>query len=123
VQQVHLYVPPDPALLQRSKDNSKLSIAVLEPGRRVRLDFGDYVVPGDVLGIELDLTANRPTSATVSTVLTDPEKDSRDPVKLQIRFGTLPDGTTFAERIDLSAPAKHLNVDVQNSGHRKSGGE
>jgi hypothetical protein len=42
VQLVHSYVPPDPARIRQSVSAGKLSVNMVEPGRRVRLDFRDY---------------------------------------------------------------------------------
>ena len=57
---VKAYVPPSPAKLQAAKDGGKISIDVLEPGKRARLNFRDYAKPGDNLAVEVDLASNRP---------------------------------------------------------------
>jgi hypothetical protein len=49
---VKSYVPPDPAKLQAAKDAGKVSIQVLEPGKRAQLNFHDYQKPGDNLHVE-----------------------------------------------------------------------
>ena len=59
---VHSYVPPIPGLMQRSVDSGKLAVQMVEPGRRARLNFGDYLKPGDALGIEVDLATNVPSA-------------------------------------------------------------
>ncbi len=119
VQQVRMYIPPDPALLQKSKDDGKVSIAILDPGKRVRLDFGDYLLPGDTFKIEIDLITNRPSAASISTFVVDTNKKGKDPVSLDVRFGSLRDGTTYAEQVVLTAKAKDIRVEVSNSGYRK----
>ncbi len=112
---VKTYVPPSPARIQTAKDAGKVSIDVLEPGKRARLNFSGYEKPGDNLGVEVDLTSNRPLGVKVATYL----EDAKDVVTLDVRMGQLADGTTYAADITLGAPAKNLTVTVQNSGYRK----
>lgn len=109
------YVPPTPVLIQAAKDAGRISLDVLEPGRRVRLNFRDYFKPGDNLGVEVDLTSNRLLALTIKTHL----QDANDAVDLKARLSTLPDGTSYADTITLNAPAKNLTVKVDNSGYRK----
>jgi enoyl-CoA hydratase/carnithine racemase len=45
-------VPPNPVKIQAAKDAGKVSIDLLEPGKRARLNFRDYEKPGDNLGVE-----------------------------------------------------------------------
>ena len=113
---VKSYVPPSPAKIQAAKDAGKVSIDVIEPGKRVRLNFRDYEKPGDNLGVEVDLTNNHPLAVKVSTYL----DDAKDAVTLDVRMGQLNDGTTYASDITLAAKAKNLTVTVQNSGYRKA---
>ena len=112
---VKSYVPPSPAKIQAAKDAGKVSIDVLEPGKRVRLNFRDYEKSGDNLGVEVDLANNRPLGLKVSTYL----DDAKDAVTLDVRMGQLNDGTTYASNITLDAKAKNIQVTVQNSGYRK----
>jgi hypothetical protein len=114
---VKTYVPPSPAKIQAAKDAGKVSIEVLEPGKRARLIFSGYEKAGDNLGVEVDLVSNRPLGVKVATYL----DDDKDKVTLDVRMGQLTDGTTYASDITLNAPAKNLTVTVQNSGYRKSG--
>jgi hypothetical protein len=112
---VKTYVPPSPAKIQAAKDAGKVSIDVLEPGKRARLNFSGYEKSGDNLGVEVDLTSNRPLGVKVSSYL----EDAKDKVTLDVRMGQLADSTTYASDITLDAPAKNLTVTVQNSGYRK----
>ena len=113
---VKSYVPPNPALIQASKDAGKVSLSLVEPGKRARLDFRDYHKPGDTLGVEVDLASNRLLGLTVKTYL----EDAKDAVTLTARIGQLNDGTTYPDAITLDAPAKKLKVNVDNSGYRKT---
>ena len=114
---VKTYVPPNPAKIQAAKDAGKVTIGVLEPGKRARLNFRDYEKAGDNLGVEVDLVNNRPLGVKVSTYL----DDAKDAVLLDVRMGQLNDGTTYASDITLDAPAKKIQVAVENSGYRKMG--
>lgn len=112
---VKAYVPPSPAQIQVAKDTGKVSIDVLQPGRRARLNFRDYVKPGDNLGVEVDLANNRPLALKVSTYL----EGASDAVTLDVRMGQLNDGTTYPSNVMLNAKAKNITVTVENSGYRK----
>ncbi len=46
-------------------------------------------------------------------------KDAKDAVNLDVKFGALPDGTSYAESITLAAPSEKLAVNITNSGYRK----
>lgn len=113
---VKTYVPPNPTKIQAARDAGNVSVDVLDPGKRVRLNFRDYEQAGDNLGVEVDLTTNRPLGVKVSTYLDDTE----DSVTLDVRMGQLNDGTSYPADIMLHAVAKKLTVAVQNSGYRKT---
>ncbi|MHC1767265.1 MAG: hypothetical protein AB9869_23795 [Verrucomicrobiia bacterium] len=82
---VKTYVPPSPAKIQATKDAGNVSIEVLDPGKRARLNFKSYEKPGDNLGVEVDLTSNRPLGVKVATYL----DDTSDAVTLDVRMGQL----------------------------------
>ena len=109
------YVPPDPAKLQASKQAGKMSVDVLEPGKRVRVNFADYAKPGDKLGLELDVADNRLLSLTVASYMAE----AKDAVQLEGKFALLDNGATYPKQITLNAPAKNIVVTVENSGYRK----
>jgi len=117
IDMVKLYVPPEPARLQSSKDSGKAMIRILEPDRRALVEFGDYLKPGDSLGIEIELTTNRLLGLRVSTYLDSAE----DPVGLVVDMAGLDDGTGYPARIGLEAKAKQMDVTIENSGYRKGG--
>jgi len=114
---VKTYVPPDPAKIQAAKDAGRVTIEILEPGKRARLNFRDYEKVGDNLGVEVDLVNNRALGLKVATYL----DDAADSVLLDVRMGQLNDGPTYASEITLDAKTKKLNVTVHNSGYRKTG--
>lgn len=112
---VKTYVPPNPTKIQLAKDAGNVSIEVLDPGKRARLNFKNYEKPGDNLGVEVDLTSNRPLGVKVATYL----DDASDAVTLDVRMSQLTDGTVYPASATLNATAKKLTVTVDNSGYRK----
>jgi hypothetical protein len=112
---VKSYVPPNAALLDRAVQSGNVSVDVLQPGKVVRLDFKSYQVPGDTLGITLDVTTNRLLGISVSTHLGDLSK----PVSMVAQMGQLVDGTTYTARTELQLTSAGLEVDVVNTGYRK----
>jgi hypothetical protein len=112
---VHAYVPPDPARIQQAAAAGKVSVEIVEPGRRVRLVFKDYLKPGDQLATEIELPTNRLLGMNVQSYLDTPA----DAVLLDVDMGLLPDGTIYTAKTVLDAKAKDLNVTVENTGHRK----
>lgn len=110
---IHKYVPPQPELVQKAKDAGKMAVTSSEPGK-VRLEFKDYVVPGDRFTIDLNAKANSIGAVNVNTYLEKPE----DIVSLDVRFAALPDATSYPAQTTLDATAQNIRVVIQNSGHR-----
>ncbi len=92
---IHQYVPPNPATLQKVFQAGRTGVQILEPGRRGRLDFRDYLIPGDVLGVEVNLTNNKILGLQVGTYIDKPE----DAVSLKVQFATLADGTGYPAQV------------------------
>jgi hypothetical protein len=113
---IHKYVPPNGALIQKAKDAGWMQVQQPQPGM-VRVEFKEFVQRADLLGIDADVKALHLSAMTVSTYLDKPE----DVVALDVRFGTLADGTTYTARTTLDAKAKNIRVVVENTGHRPIG--
>jgi hypothetical protein len=113
---VKTYVPPDPVRIQAVKDAGKVSLDLPGGGKGARVNLRDYAKPGDVLSVEVDPASNRLMGLTVATYL----DDAKDTVTLDVRFADLQDGTGYPATEVLVANAKHLSVNVTNSGYRKS---
>jgi hypothetical protein len=111
---VKLYLPPDPARLELVKAAGKVTLSP-QPGQRARLIFSDYLKAGDSFALDVDLMSNRPLAATVSTYL----DSQKEPVTLDVRFGTLDSSATYPASVVLDAKSKELKVTVENSGYRK----
>jgi hypothetical protein len=110
---IHKYVPPDAALIQKAKDAGRMQVQPVQAGT-VRAEFKDFVQPADAMGIEVDVKALLLSAVTVATYLDKKE----EAVTLDVRFGTLADGTGYAARTALDAKAKSIRVVLENSGHR-----
>ena len=85
-----------------------------QPDGKVRLEFKDYVQPKDMMTIDIDAKAALLSALRVATYIEKPE----DAVTLDVRFGTLTDGTSYTNQTTLEAKAKNIRVVVENSGHR-----
>jgi hypothetical protein len=110
---IQKYVPPDPALIQKAKDAKNLAVAP-QPDGKVRLAFKDYLQPKDTMNIDVDAKAALLSAISVATYLEKPE----DTVTLDVKFGTLTDGTSYTSQTTLEAKAKNIRVVIENSGHR-----
>jgi hypothetical protein len=113
---VKSYLPPDPARIQASQDAGKVSIQVLDPGKRAQVNFHDYQKPGDNLAVVINLANNVVAGIGVSSYLDSPT----DVVTLDAKMGQLNDGTIYTSDVTLNAAAKNLTVTVQNTGYRKT---
>jgi len=110
-------VPLDPDLVQKAKAAGKVSINILEPGKKLRLEIRDYLQPGDLVGVNVNPSTNSLLALNVSSYVESPKDDS---VELVVKMGNLADGTAYSERMTLDAPSESLKVVVENSGYRKS---
>ena len=113
---IQRYVPPNPADIDSAKKREKIAV---KPGQGglVRLEFTDYIKPGDLMAIDVDIAGNRLAGLSVNTYLDKAD----DAVTLTVGFATLPDGTNYNAQTTLDAKAKNITVVVQNSGHRPVG--
>jgi hypothetical protein len=108
---VHQYVPPDSQRIKAAEAAGKISSNPGGPG--VQLELRDYLKPGDRFSIGLNGTTNAINTLSVKSYLDSPT----DAVALNVTFASLPDGASYPSQIVLSAPAKNLQVVVQNSNY------
>jgi hypothetical protein len=113
VELVHQYVPPNPQAIQSAKDAGKLSMSPAG-SNAMRLEFKDFVKPGDSLSINIALPGNSIQGVKVATYL----ESQKDAITLDARFSALDDGTSYMANATLMANAKNLQVVVENSGYR-----
>lgn len=111
---VHSYVPPQSTDIQAAIGAGKMSMQIIEPNRRVQLNFADFKKPGDQLGVQVEIPTNRLLGLSVNSYLDSPS----DAVVLNVSMAVLPDGTIYASHTELDAVAKKVTVTVDNSGYR-----
>jgi hypothetical protein len=107
------YVPPDPAKIQAAKDAGRVTVTP-QAGGPVRVAIAQYLQPGDSLTVDLDAAASRLLGLSVKSYVDTPD----DPVTLDVKMATLPDGALYAAQSSLDASAKKIRVVIENSGHR-----
>ena len=115
VRLVHQYIPLNPNGLQAVTVDGTLTFTVTEPAIRGRLSLRDFLVKGDRVDLDLDLTTNRPLSLNINSHL-DTEQD---PLTLAVTLGSLYGSATFARETVLEAKHKKLKITVKNSEYRK----
>jgi len=113
---VHEYVPPDPQKIQAAQAAGNVSVQ--PSGGLVTMTIKNYNKPGDSLALGFDSAAKKIRSYTVNSYLKDPKDD---PVKLDVTFASLADGTNYPGQSVLDAPGKKIQVKVTNSGYKKVG--
>jgi hypothetical protein len=116
IAKVQTYLPPDAGKLQQIYAAGKATIQVLEPGKKFKLSFPDYNVPGDVLSITLNKATQKIMAVDVNTYI----DDAADKVIFNVTFSDLPDGTQYENTTSLNAQAKQLKVVITNSGFKKA---
>lgn len=110
---LHKYVPPDPARIQYEKQAGKMKVEPVDP-KTIRLNFFDFVVPGDHFTATLDIASSSIASINITTHL----ESAEDVVALAVTMNRLADGASYAGQTLLDAPKKDIRVVVENSGHR-----
>lgn len=119
IEKIQTYLPPDPGKIQKIYAGGKVSIQVLEPGKKFKLSFPDYNEPGDMLAISLDKVAQKIMALAVSTSVDNP----KEMVTFNIIYKDLPDGTQYAGNTTLDAQAKEVKIVIENSGYKKGSGQ
>jgi hypothetical protein len=110
-----MYVPPDPQKMQAAYQAGKISLNPLPGG--VNLIFTDYAQPKDKMTLTFDTATKKITGLTINTYM----GEEKDIVTLQVRMGSLPDGTNYEQQIVLNVTAKQLVVTTTNSNYQKLG--
>jgi hypothetical protein len=83
----------------------------------VNLIFTDYAQPKDKMTLTFGTATKNITGLTINTYM----GEEKDTVTLQVRMGSLPDGTNYEQQIVLDATAKQLVVTMTNSNYQKLG--
>jgi len=114
---VHQYVPPDPQKIQAAQAAGNVAAQPSADGL-TNLTIKNYLKDGDSVALGFDSAAKKIRSYDVNSHLDNP-KDN--PVKLDVSFASLPDGTNYAQQTVLDALGKKIQVKVTNSGYKKAG--
>ncbi|MGH7682610.1 MAG: hypothetical protein ACRENN_11580 [Candidatus Eiseniibacteriota bacterium] len=110
---IQQYLPPSPGRIQVAKEEGRLSVDMLE-GKGVRLNIKGYMVPGDLLGLEVDSATNKLLGLHVTTTV----EGGKEPVTLQAAMGALADGTGYPAKTTLDMKEKGITVIVENSDYK-----
>jgi hypothetical protein len=119
VAKIHTYLPPSPEKIQKIYAGGKTSVQILEPNTKFKLSFPDYNEPGDQLAVSLNKASKKIMALDVSTSVDNPSEK----VVFNITYSDLPDGTQYATKTVLDAPAKDLKVVIENSGFKNAAGK
>jgi len=113
------YLPPDGDKVQSIYESGKAGIQILEPGKKFKLNFPDYLQKGDQLSISVDLGNQKLMALSVNTYIDNPSEK----VIFDVTYNTLPDGTQYAASTVLVAEVKNLKLVVEESGFKKGSGQ
>jgi hypothetical protein len=114
VELVHSYVPPAAERIQAARDSDKLSFSPMGQSA-VQLNFKDFMKPGDSMSLKVDKGRYALQSVSVKSYMEKKE----DAIDLDVSFAALNDGVSYPAQIVLNAPAKNIQVVVQNSNYQK----
>ena len=115
IAKVHEYLPPKPDKLQAVYVAGKTSVQPLEPNKKYKIGFSDYLQAGDMLGVGLDKEKNLLTSILVNTYMENPD----DKISFTLKYAQLPDGTQFPAETVLDLPKEGLKVVIKNDQYKK----
>ena len=118
IAKIQTYLPPDAAKLQQIYGSGKAVVHVLEPAKKFKLDFPDYLQQGDMISIAVDKGKSLINGISVNTYLDKPD----DKIGFEVKYEKLPDGTQYPGETILNAQAKKVKIVIQNAGHKKSAG-
>jgi hypothetical protein len=110
-----MYVPPDPQKMQAAFEAKKVSLSPADGA--ATLVFTDYALPGDKMTLSFDTATKKIAGLSINTYM----GKEKDVVTLQVKMGSLPDGTNYEQQTVLNASAKQLVVTTTNSNYQKLG--
>ena len=110
-----MYVPPDPQKMQAAFEAKKVSLSPADGA--ANLVFTDYALPGDKMILSFDTATKKIVGLSINTYM----GKEKDVVTLQVKMGSLPDGTNYEQQTVLNASAKQLVVTTTNSNYQKLG--
>ncbi len=118
IEKIKGYLPPSGEKIQQIYGAGNVSVQILEPNKKFKLGFPDYLQQGDILAISIDKTTQKLMAIGVSTYIDKPE----DKVTFDVKYKDLPDGTQYPVTTSLVAAAKDLKIVIEQSGFKKGAG-
>jgi hypothetical protein len=112
---VHQYVPLNPNGIKAVSDENKLWFSVSDPGKQGQLNIKDFLVQGDYVILDMDLTNDRPLALKIGSFL-DTEGI---PAFLSVTFGSLYGTAAFVREAVFEAKEMGLQISVKNSDFNK----
>jgi hypothetical protein len=113
---LHQYVPPDPQRIDAAKAAGDMALKPAGGGSFL-LELPNVVKPGDSLSFFIDAASNGIQKLNVRSYLAS----KKDPVGLDVTFAMGEGGINYAATITLVAPAKRMQVTVQNANYQPAG--
>jgi hypothetical protein len=110
---VQQYVPPESQRIQAAKDAGNISANPMSQGTLV-LGIRNYLKMGDTLTLNLNTATMAMQAIKVNTYMDSPD----DKVNLDVGFATLSNSVEYPAKIVLDAPAKQIQVVMQNANYQ-----
>ena len=104
------YAPLDAALVQQLAAQGSVAVRAGGAPGYGALVIANYNKPGDAI----TLTFSQSPKALVAATVTTYNEGPGDPVTIQVRYASLPDGTHYPATIAVNAPAMGLSIADQN---------
>jgi hypothetical protein len=115
VGKVHQYLPPKSEKLQAIYAAGKTSVEMIEPNKKLKLKFPDYLLAGDLVSIAADVEKKVLNSISVNSYIDKPENK----IAFTLKYSLLSDGTSFPEETVLDMPSKEMKMVIKNAGYKK----
>jgi hypothetical protein len=112
---IHQYIPLNPNGIQAALDEGKLMYGDSDPGKKGQLTIRNFLIRGDYVSLDMELTNNRPLLLKVNSFL-DTEGV---PAIFSATFESLYGNATFIREAVFYANDLGLKISVQNSDFNK----
>ena len=112
---IGMYVPPQAELMEHAFRGGNVSLAPQPAAGESALTFKNYAQQGDSMSLDFAMAAKKLAALQVNTYVGDPS----NPVRMAVQFAPLPDGTNHPAQIVVNAPAKNLQVTIDNSNYQR----
>ncbi len=119
IAKIQTYLPPAPEKIQQIYGAGKTTVQIVEPNTKFKISFPDYNEAGDLLSVSINKPKKKIMALDVSTSIDNPNEK----LMFDITYSDLPDGTQYASKTLLDAPAKNLKIIIENSGFKNAAGK